>query len=113
MPERQRREARTIAVMVSMYCRAHHGDARDADDVCASCAELVEYAHLRLERCRYGVDKPTCTNCPTHCYRPEQRQRVREVMRYSGPRMLRSHPVMAVRHLLDGRRRAERRAPSD
>ena len=32
------------------------------------------------------------------------REEVREVMRHSGPRMLRRHPLLAVAHLLDGRR---------
>jgi hypothetical protein len=29
---------------------------------------------------------------------------VREVMRYSGPRMLKRHPVLALAHLVDGRK---------
>jgi hypothetical protein len=33
------------------------------------------------------------------------RERIREVMRYSGPRMLLSHPLMAIRHLIDGLRK--------
>ena len=33
-------------------------------------------------------------------------RRVREMMRYAGPRMLWRHPVLAIRHLLDGRRPA-------
>jgi hypothetical protein len=40
-----------------------------------------------------------------HCYRPEMRQRVREVMRFAGPKMLLRHPLLAVRHLLDERRK--------
>ena len=43
--------------------------------------------------------------CPVHCYRPGMREAVREVMRYAGPRMVVRHPVLALRHLLDGRRR--------
>ena len=102
---RLRREERTIAVMIAKYCRDRHGDvARGADGLCPECAALRHYARLRLERCRYGADKPTCLNCPTHCYRAELREQVREVMRHSGPRMMTSHPVLAVRHLLDGRR---------
>jgi hypothetical protein len=31
---------------------------------------------------------------------------MREVMIYSGPRMLKSHPVLAIRHLLDERKPA-------
>jgi uncharacterized membrane protein YgcG len=108
-PRRLAREERTLAAMVALYCRDHHGPeaARDAAGACAECAELLAYARLRLERCRYGAEKPTCAVCPTHCYKPAMRERVREVMRYSGPRMLRVHPVLAVAHLVDGRRRGK------
>ena len=100
------REERTIAAMMEMYCRDHHGGAsRDEDGLCGDCAELLAYARVRLDRCRYGTDKPTCAACPTHCYRPVMRERVRDVMRYSGPRMLKRHPVLAVAHLVDGRRK--------
>ena len=37
------------------------------------------------------------------------RARIREVMRYAGPRMLLSHPLMALRHLLDGLRKPRSR----
>ena len=99
-PRRLAREEKTIAAMIALYCRDHHA----GDRLCAECAELLEYARLRLEKCRYGAEKPTCANCETHCYRPEMRERVRVVMRYSGPRMLKRHPVLAVAHLVDGRK---------
>ncbi len=105
---RLRREERTIAVMVGMYCRDHHGVSAAAraaaDTLCADCAELLAYASRRLDACRFGADKPTCAKCPVHCYAPAMRERVREVMRYSGPRMLGRHPVLGVAHLVDGRR---------
>jgi hypothetical protein len=107
---RLRREERTIAVMVGMYCRDHHGAAGTGraagDTLCADCAELLEYARRRLDACRFGADKPTCAKCPVHCYAPAMRERVREVMRYSGPRTLGRHPVLGVAHLIDGRRGA-------
>ena len=105
-PRRLVREERTIAAMIEMYCRDHHGDAaRDDEGLCPDCAELMAYARVRLDKCRYGTEKPTCASCPTHCYKPAMRERVREVMRYSGPRMLKKHPVLAVAHLVDGRRK--------
>ena len=48
--------------------------------------------------------KTFCSVCKTHCYKPEMRQRIREVMRWSGPRMLFHHPVLAVRHLVETRK---------
>ena len=100
------REERTIAEMVAMYCRAHHGEeaTRDRVGLCSDCAELMASARWRLRKCRYGADKPTCTKCTTHCYKPALRERVREVMRHSGPRMIKAHPLLAVAHLVDGRR---------
>jgi hypothetical protein len=103
-PRRLAREEKTIAAMIDLYCRDHHADRRTGGAPCPECAELLEYARVRLEKCRYGADKPTCANCETHCYRPEMRERVRRVMRYSGPRMLKRHPVLAVAHLVDGRK---------
>jgi hypothetical protein len=90
--------------MVRIFCGAHHGGSQ----LCPECAALLAYAEYRLERCPFQGDKPTCAACPVHCYRPAQRQRIRQVMRFSGPRMLWRHPYLALRHLLDGRR--DRRA---
>ena len=103
------REVKTIAAMIALYCRDHHGThASDAGDgLCPDCGELLAYARVRLDKCRYGAEKPTCSNCETHCYKPAMRERVREVMRYSGPRMLKKHPVLAVAHLVDGRKTPE------
>lgn len=109
-PRRLEREERTIAAMIALYCRDDHGAARPAgaapgeEGLCPECTELLAYARLRLEKCRYGADKPTCAKCPTHCYKPAMRERVRDVMRYSGPRMIKEHPFLAVAHLVDGRR---------
>jgi hypothetical protein len=89
--------------MVLCYCQDHHG----ADhQLCPSCQSLLNYAGLRLERCRFGEAKPTCANCPIHCYQAQRREEARVVMRYAGPRMLWRHPILAMRHLLDGWRKA-------
>jgi hypothetical protein len=98
---RRAREIAMIAAMLQMYWRAHH-DERDAA-FCADCAELHDYARRRLERCVFGDAKPTCANCTVHCYKASMRERVRQVMRWAGPRMVWRHPVLAVRHMIDGR----------
>ena len=49
-----------------------------------------------------GTGKPTCSKCPVHCYKPEMRDRIREVMRYAGPRMYKRHPILTFFHVLDG-----------
>jgi len=101
---RRARELKTIAVMLRMYCHAHHG-SKDAP-LCRDCIELHDYARRRLQRCVFGQAKPTCANCTVHCYKASMRQRVRQAMGWAGPRMLWRHPVLAVRHLVDGRQPA-------
>lgn len=91
--------------MVRLYCRDHH--ATGGRGPCPACREFLAYAGRRLAKCPYGRDKPTCANCPVHCYKPEPREFAREMMRYAGPRMTWRHPWLALLHLLDGRRRVE------
>lgn len=98
------REQLTISRMIGIYCSDKHDS--DSDDLCPSCQEFSRYAALRLEKCPYGVDKPTCANCPIHCYKPARRAQAREIMRYAGPRMLLRHPLLTIAHKFDGLRRA-------
>ena len=97
------REWLTIRAMVRIYCREHH---TDEGGLCPECQGLLDYAGVRLERCRFGVEKPVCAKCPVHCYQPARREQVRVVMRYAGPRMVWRHPVLSVRHWVDGLRKA-------
>lgn len=99
---RRDREFKTIAAMLRLYCRAHHHP--DGRTLCDACADLQDYARLRLLRCRFGEDKPTCAKCPVHCYKPDLREQVRQVMRWAGPRMPLRHPLLSLYHLIDGRR---------
>jgi hypothetical protein len=98
--DRLARERYTMAKMVEIYCAARHEPAGSM--LCADCQEFLDYAELRLEKCPYGSDKPTCANCPVHCYKPGPRARAKMIMRYSGPRMLFRHPYLAIAHKLDG-----------
>jgi predicted amidophosphoribosyltransferase len=102
MHPRMAREARTMAVMVDMYCHDLHGAEQG---LCEQCRELVDYALGRLDRCPYQEGKTTCAKCPIHCYSPAYRERMRAVMRHAGPRMLWRHPVMTALHLWDGLRK--------
>lgn len=56
---------------------------------------------IRRSKCPYSDDKPFYSNCKIHCYKPEMREKIRRVMRYSGPRIVLDHPVLATRHLIE------------
>ena len=88
-------EKKVVEQMIRLYCHKKEGNG----ELCQNCHELLDYAHSRLDRCRYGEEKPTCKKCPIHCYRPEMKERVRAVMRWSGPRMMLYHPVAAIKHI--------------
>lgn len=104
LPPRLARELATITAMIAIYCRDHHQPA--GPQLCPQCQELTAYAARRLAKCPFQQKKPTCGNCTVHCYAPRYRIEVRSVMRYAGPRMVWVHPLMALRHLIDSRRRA-------
>lgn len=90
--------------------RSKGRQAKGPRSLCAECTNLLDYALQRLEKCPFGSDKPKCSACTVHCYRKERREKIREVMRYAGPRMVTRHPVMTARHVWDGMvHRTERR----
>ena len=79
----------------SHECQGGHG----GPGLCGDCRELLEYSLARLEHCKFGNAKTKCHKCPVHCYRPDMREKIRTVMRFSGPRMLLYHPLEALRYL--------------
>lgn len=89
------REKRTVSKMIAIYCKKKHPDEKT---LCNDCLVLENYAHKRLENCMYGIHKPSCKQCPTHCYKVGMREYIQEVMRYAGPRMILYHPIAAIVH---------------
>lgn len=83
--------------MIHIYCTSKHGHKKT---LCPDCFELNEYAMKRLGRCKFGEKKPNCKNCPVHCYKPDMRIKIQEVMRFAGPRMLLHSPILSIIHLL-------------
>ena len=99
------KEKKLIPVMIKKYCRDKHKTTRKAQGVergkvCAECNELAKYALFRLSKCPFKVNKKFCSFCKIHCYKPEMRERIKAVMKYSGPRMLFTHPIFAISHVV-------------
>ena len=104
--KKRQREKETVSLMIALYCHGRHGTKGRA--LCPGCAALDEYARSRSDCCPFMETKTFCANCRVHCYKPEMREKIREVMRYSGPRMTLHHPVMAVRHVIESRKEKKR-----
>lgn len=94
------REKRMVTQMIALYCRRKHGEKA----LCGECRELAEYACSRSDKCPFMENKTFCSNCRVHCYKPEMREKIRAVMRFSGPRMIFHHPITAIRHVIEVKR---------
>ena len=112
---KREREKKVVSLMISLYCHKKHvGFWEDvhrqmgAPTLCAECAELDRYAQ-RIDRCPFMETKTFCSNCRVHCYKPEMREKIKEIMRFSGPRMVFHHPIMALRHVIESKKEKKQR----
>ncbi len=101
---KREREKEVVSLMISLYCRKKHG----CKTLCPECAALDDYARSRSDHCPFMETKTFCSNCRVHCYQKDMREKIREVMRFSGPRMIFYHPVMAIRHVAESRKEKKR-----
>lgn len=101
---KREREKALVSRMITLYCKKNHG----GKSLCPDCAALDAYARQRSDRCPFMETKTFCSNCQVHCYKPEMRERIRAVMRFSGPRMILYHPLLAVRHVMETKKEKRR-----
>jgi hypothetical protein len=97
---RIRKEKETVGNMIHYYCKKKH---TSNESLCEDCTQLLDYSNQRLDRCRYGEDKPTCRKCSVHCYKFDMRDQIRSAMRYSGPRLIFRAPLTWLRHIFHER----------
>lgn len=102
---KREREKAMVSDMIALYCKRRHGTRHG---ICPECAALTDYARQRSDKCPFMETKTFCSNCKVHCYTLEMREKIRAVMRFSGPRMLLHHPVMAVRHVIETKKEKRR-----
>lgn len=101
---KREKEKNIVKSMIKLYCKGHK---HVEDGLCDECKELMEYAHKRVDLCPFMETKTFCENCKVHCYNQEMRIKIKEVMRYSGPRMLLYHPIIAIRHGIESYKEKE------
>ena len=101
---KREREKVIVSRMIALYCRKNHG----GKTLCPDCAALDAYARQRSDKCPFMETKTFCSNCRVHCYQPEMREKIRAVMRFSGPRLLFHHPIPAIRHMIESHKEKRR-----
>ena len=92
-------EKKIVGEMIRLYCRKKHG-VKNA--LCADCAALYAYAVGKIDKCPFMKEKTFCSACKVHCYGQEMRNKIKTVMRFSGPRMLLYHPILFIKHIIVG-----------
>lgn len=102
---KREREKKMVSEMIALYCRKKHGTK---GTLCPECAALNGYARQRSDKCPFMETKTFCSNCKVHCYKPEMREKIRIVMRFSGPQMIFHHPVAAIRHVIETKKEKRR-----
>lgn len=98
----EKKDIKVLALFTAEYCSARHGGEKSSlaltgsglqglglerFHLCAECREFLDYAFVRRLKCPLEP-KPTCKHCHVHCYRPGHREKVREIMRFSGRRLI-------------------------
>lgn len=97
MGKRIEKEKEIVELMIRIYCEKKHKSKKG--ELCSGCSELLDYAHKRLTNCKFGDKKSSCKKCPIHCYKKDMREKIKGVMRFSGPRLLIYRPYEYIRHI--------------
>src|SRR5512134_2754186 len=99
---KEAKDLKVLALFTAVYCRSRHGAEKapfaigepglqglgmERFHLCDECREFLAYAFARRLRCPLDP-KPTCKHCHVHCYRPGHREKVREIMRFSGRHLI-------------------------
>ncbi len=93
--DKTQKEKDISKLMIELYCKKNH----KGKTICNECKELIEYSNLKAEKCPFKATKTFCSKCTVHCYKPAMRNKIKAVMRFSGPRMIFHHPIMLIKHI--------------
>jgi hypothetical protein len=113
--KRLQRDCKTLLRFIEFYCHARHprggvvvlqlkgfdipAIAGRQVALCPDCTKLAAHALVKRSHCPMAP-KPECKHCPDHCYHPDYRKQIREVMRFSGTQMMLRGRVDYLLHLL-------------
>ena len=83
-----------VKQMIEIYCKHHHKSV----DLCDSCKEILDYSWMKIDKCPVMETKTFCSKCSIHCYNQEMAEKIRIIMRFSGPRIFMYHPIITLKH---------------
>ena len=95
---KEKSDIRTLIRFVAIYCREKHVGAKDPFSLkqldirkiekkeallCRECKRLLAYGIGMRLACPHDP-KPMCKKCETQCYKGEYKEKIREIMKFSG-----------------------------
>lgn len=108
-------DLKTLARFIGCYCSHSHANREKRPPklpidylsllggenllLCEDCHKLLAHAVVKRTHCPMNP-KPMCKHCPNHCYHPMYREKIREVMRVSGKRLLLTGRIDYLLHML-------------
>ncbi|WP_321371284.1 nitrous oxide-stimulated promoter family protein [uncultured Desulfuromusa sp.] len=100
MTRKEKKDLKILVLFTSVYCHGLHTSEKallsgldpqlaslKRYSCCHECRQFLLYAIQRRINCPLD-EKPACKHCVVHCYRNEYREKVREIMRYSGKALI-------------------------
>ncbi len=93
------KEKKIVYLMIEIYSKHH--DKKELKDN-EEMLQLLNYAYKRLDHCPFKDKKSFCSICKIHCYEKTMREKIKKVMRYSGPRIIIYHPILFIKHQFRG-----------
>ena len=91
------KDVETIRIMTEIFCHAHH-DTKEG--MCPECEDFYLYSVKRLACCPFGEKKPVCGSGKIPCFGKGYKEKAKEIMAFSGPRLILKHPYLSFRHLV-------------
>ncbi len=118
------KDTTTLGDFIQIWCDGHHRDrarrpvetdgaalgiyGRKRPVLCEECEAHLAYAEKRRAYCNQDP-KPFCAHCEVHCYKSDEREWQRQMMRYSGPKSWRKgHAIDGIKHVLEARKYRKR-----
>ena len=112
--EKEKEDIRVLMKFVGIYCREHHNgekasfsfkpfDIKEIEKkeipLCQECNRLLTYGLTMRLKCPHDP-KPMCKKCVTQCYKGEYKEKIREIMKFSGIYMIKHGRVDMLYHYL-------------
>jgi len=112
--DKEKDDIRTLMKFISIFCGENHKgekapfsfklfDIKEIDkkdvSLCPECSRLLTYGLTMRVKCPRDP-KPMCKKCDTPCYRGDYKDKIREVMKFSGMYLVKHGRVDLLYHYL-------------